>query len=72
MNELTADERARRRGRMARIVPIIRPPFKRVVLVLSDPYFVRWICNNDPSWRWQFDGPRNSKPASRRTLGANY
>jgi len=50
MNELTADERSRRRGWMARIVPIIRNP-SNALPSLNDHYFVRWICNNEPSLR---------------------
>jgi hypothetical protein len=68
MNELTADERASRRGRMVRIVPIIRNP-SNALPSLNDHYFVRWICNNEPSLRrW----PAGLTASVKTSLGANY
>jgi hypothetical protein len=68
MNELTADERSRRRGWMARIVPIIRNP-SNALPSLNDHYFVRCICNNEPSLRrW----PAGLTAGVKTSFGADY
>ena len=68
MNELTADERSRCRGWMARIVPIIRNP-SNALFTLNDHYFMRWICNNKPYLRrW----PAGLASGDKASLGADY
>ena len=68
MNELTADERARRLCRMARIVPIIRDP-SNALSSLNDHFFEGWICNNESALRrWPAGLPASVKTS----LGADY
>ena len=68
MNELTADERSRRHGRMARIVPIIGNP-SNALSSLNDHFFVGWICNNEPSLRWW---PAGLSAGVKTSLSADY
>lgn len=55
MKALPACERLDDGARPARIVPIINLS-SNAPLAPNNPYFGRWICNNEHSVRWWFTG----------------